>query len=194
MQKTNHFQELYDRMTKTAACRFAANDRLKDHHTASLWTITFFSVGLIIIPLIDTFGLTTNFSTNYTSFIQVVLAVVILVISVLLNMAHFSVRAEKMHQCAMLVNNLARKVHRHINEESSSDQYDALVKEYDDILQRFENHSRIDYLYAKKHLSSHYKNPWHFPITVRLNYFFQFTPYIILLGFEGVWLYMLVVK
>lgn len=194
MQKENHFDELYDRMLKTAACRFAANDRLKAHHNVSLWTITFFSMGLIFIPLVDIFGLNSNFSPNYTSFIQVVLAIVILVISVLLNMAGFSVRAEKMHQCAMLVNNLARKTHRHINDQSNPEIYDELIREYDDVLQRFENHARIDYLYAKKHLSSHYKNPWHFPVTVRVKYFFQFTPYIFLLGLEVSWLVLLAIK
>ena len=181
-------------MIKTAACRFAANDRLKAHHNASLWTITFFSMGLIAIPLVETFGLKTNFSSNYTSFIQVVLAIVILVISVLLNMTNFSVRAEKMHQCALSVNTLARKVHRHLNDKSSAAKYEDLVKEYDNILQRIENHSRVDYLYAKKHLSSHYNNPWYFAYTARLHYFYQFLPYIVLLGIEAVWLYMLVAK
>jgi len=194
VQKENHYEELYDRMIKTAACRFAANDRLKAHHNASLWTITFFSMGLIVIPLVETFGLKSNFSSNYTSFIQVVLAIVILVISVLLNMTNFSVRAEKMHQCALAVNTLARKVHRHINDNSSSSKYEDLVKEYDNILQRFENHSRVDYLYAKKHLSGHYNNPWYFPFTARLHYFYQFLPYIVLLGIEAIWLYMLVAK
>ena len=179
-------------MIKTAACRFAANDRLKTHHNASLWTITFFSMGLIAIPLIQTFGIETNFSSNYISFIQVVLAIVILVISVLLNMASFSVRAEKMHQCALLVNSLARKTQRHVNEQSDSGVYEELIKEYDNILQRFDNHSRVDYLYAKKHLSSHYQNPWYFPLTARLQYLYQFLPYIALLSIEVIWVFMLV--
>lgn len=194
MQKENHYEELYDRMVKTSACRFAANDRLRAHHNISLWTITFFSMGLIAIPLIETFGLRTNFSSNYTSFIQVFLAVVVLVISLLLNMASFSVRAEKMHQCGLLVSTLARKVHRHMNEESSSVKYDDFVKDYDNILQRVENHSRVDYLYAKKNLTSHYSNPWYFPIIARFQYLFQFLPYIVLLTIEAVWLFMLVAK
>lgn len=194
MQKESHYEELYDRMIKTAACRFAANDRLRAHHNISLWTITFFSMGLIAIPLIETFHLKTNFSSNYSSFIQVVLAVVILVISILLNMASFSVRAEKMHQCGLLVSALSSKVHRHVNEKSSSVKYDDLVKEYDNILQRVENHSRVDYLYAKKNLTSYYNNPWYFPIVARSQYLFQFLPYIALLGIEAVWLFMLVAR
>ncbi|WP_350657556.1 SLATT domain-containing protein [Psychrobacter sp. S1-30-MNA-CIBAN-0213] len=154
----------------------------------------FFSMGLIAIPLIETFDLKTNFSSNYTSFIQVVLAVVILVISILLNMANFPVRAEKMHQCGLLVSTLARKVHRHMNEDSSSIKYDDLVKDYENILQRVENHSRVDYLYAKNNLTSHYNNQWYFPIIAKTQYLFQFLPYIALLGIESIWLFMLIAK
>lgn len=151
-------------------------------------------MGLIIIPLIDTFGLKINFSSNYVNFIQVVLAIVILVISVLLNMTNFSVRAEKMHQCAMLLNSIARRLHRHIKDGSTPEEYEKIVKEYDDVLQRFDNHSTVDYLYAKNHLSKYYDNSWYIRIYIKFRYFFQFTPYILLLGIEAVWLYLLVAK
>jgi len=194
MQESDHFDELYDRIVKTASCRFAAHDRLKDHHNASLWTITFFSMGLITIPLVQTFGLEISFSQNYVNFIQVVLAIVILVISVLLNMTNFSVRAEKMHQCAMSLNSIARRLHRHINDRSGADEYESFVKEYDDVLQRFDNHSTIDYLYAKNHLSKYYKNSIFFGLYVKSRYFFQFLPYLFLLGVEASWLYLMVSK
>ena len=194
MEKENHFEELYDRVHKTACCRFFAHDRLKNHHNASLWTITFFSMGLIFVPLIQTFGLETRFSSNYTNFIQVVLAIVILVISVLLNMTNFSVRADRMHQCGMVLNAFARKIHRHINEKSDANFYDGLVAEYDAVLQRFENHSPMDYLFAKNHLTSSYQNSWYFPLYIRARYALQFFPYLFLLGLEGSWFYMLVTK
>lgn len=193
MQKENHFEELYDRIHKTTACRFFAHDRLKAHHNASLWTITFFSMGLIFIPLLQSFGLEMRFSSNYTNFIQVVLAIVILVISILLNMTNFSVRADRMHQCGMILNSLARKVHRHINEDKSGDSYEGLVKEYDAVLQRFENHSPLDYLFAKNHLTSSYTNSWYFPAYIRIRYAGQFLPYIALLGLEAAWFSMLVI-
>jgi hypothetical protein len=191
VQKQNHFEELYDRAHKTAVCRFFAHVRLRDHHNASLWTITFFSMGLIFVPLIQIFELETRFTTNYTNFIQVVLAIVILVISVMLNMTNFSVRADKMHQCGMILNAFVRRIHRHIVESSTPEIYEELVKEYDAILQRYENHSPIDYLFAKNHLTGSYQNPWYFPIYIRVRYAFQFFPYLLLLGLEVSWFYML---
>lgn len=192
MQKDNHFEELYDRVQKTATSRFYAHDRLKSHHNASLWTITFFSMGLIFVPLIHTFGLESRFSPAYSSFIQVVLAIVILVISVILNMTNFSVKADRIHQCGMILNAFSRRVHRHINDRSDSTTYDALVKEYDDVLQRYDNHTPIDYLFTKNHMSNYYTNPWYFPIYIRLLYSIQFLPYLLLLGLEIAWIYMLV--
>lgn len=149
-------------------------------------------MGLIFIPLIHTFELGSRFSPDYSSFIQVVLAIVILVISVILNMTNFSVRADRIHQCGMILNALARKVHRHINESSDSGTYDELVKEYDAVLQRYENHSSIDYMFTKNHMNNYYKNPWYFPFYIRLRYGVQFLPYLFLLGLEVPWIYILV--
>jgi ABC-type protease/lipase transport system fused ATPase/permease subunit len=192
MTKENHLEELHDRIQKTATSRFYAHDRLKNHHNAALWTIAFFSMGLIFIPLMTTFGLESRFSSQYSSFIQVVLAIVILVISVMLNMTNFSVRADRIHQCGIILNALARRVHRHVNEQSSSEIYDELVKEYDDVLHRYENHSSLDYLYTKNHMTNYYDNPWYFPIYIRVLYLLQFIPYLLLLSLEISWVYFLV--
>lgn len=192
MQKDNHFEELYDRVQKTAISRFNAHRRLTHHNYASLWTITCFSTGLILIPLIHTFGLESRFSSEYSSFIQVVLAIVILVISVILNMTNFSVRADRIHNCGMVLNAFARKVHRHINDNSDSTTYDTLVNEYDHILQKHENHSNIDYLFTKLRMTNYYSNAWWYPPYVRCLYTIQFLPYILLLGIELIWIYQLV--
>ncbi|MCG5495912.1 SLATT domain-containing protein [Ectothiorhodospira variabilis] len=192
MQKHSHLEELYDRVQKTACSRFFAHDRLKKHHAASLWTIAFFSVGLIVIPLIQTFGLHTRFSESYIGFIQVVLAIVILTISIMLNMSNFSVRADRIHKCGMVLNALARRVHGKLGAGCSEDEYEALVTEYNDILQAYENHSRIDYLFTKRHMTNYYKVKWYQSAYYEALYWLQFSPYAILIVFEGAWIYMLV--
>lgn len=184
MQKENPFEELYDRVHKTAASRFFAHDRLKAHQNASIWTITASSLILIIIPLAQTFEIQYGFTNNQLNFIQVSLAITILVLSAILSMANFSVRAEKIHQCGMILNALARKIHRHISDKSGSDVYDQLAKEYDDTLQKYENHTPVDYLYTKNHLTASYRNPWYFPIYIRIRYAFEFFWYFVLLGVE----------
>ena len=192
MQKENYFEELYDRAQKTANSRFNAHRRLTHHNNASLWTISCFSIGLIVIPLIQTFGLETRFSSEYNSFIQVVLAIVILVISIILNMTNFAVRADKIHACGMALNTFSRKVHKCTREPYESNDYDRLVNEYEGILQQYENHSNIDYLFTKMRMTNYYKSLWWFPVYVYGLYTIQFLPYILLLAIELVWIYMLV--
>ena len=142
-------------------------------------------MGLIFIPLIHTFGLESRFSPEYSNFIQVVLAIAILVISILLNMTNFAVRADRIHQCGMILNALSRKIHRHINDNSSAD-------EYDSVLQGYENHSTIDYLFTKNHMSNYYKNPCCFSLYIRFLYLLHFLPYILFLGLEITWIYMMI--
>ncbi|EHR7165245.1 SLATT domain-containing protein [Vibrio parahaemolyticus] len=192
MQKQEHIKELYDRIRKTACSRFYAHNRLQLHNYASLWTITFFSMGLIFIPLVETFGLKSSFSPNYTNFIQVVLAILILIFSVLLSLANFAVRADRIHLCGMTLNALAFRVHKSIHEGATSEEYAALAKEYDDVLQKYENHSSLDYLYTKNHMSNYYKNPWYFPYYIRLMFAIQFIPYVLLLVGESTWIYIMV--
>lgn len=192
MQKENHVEELYDRVQKTACSRFFAHDRLKKHHAASLWTIAIFSVGLIVIPLIATFDLHARFSENYISFIQVLLAIVILTISIMLNMSNFAVRADRIHKCGMVLNALARKIHGKIETGCNEGEYEALVNEYSDILQAYENHSRIDYLFTKRHMTNYYNVRWYQSVYYEVVYWLQFSPYAILIVFEGVWIYMLI--
>ncbi len=192
VQKEDHVEELYDRVQKTACSRFFAHDRLKKHHAASLWTIAFFSVGLIVIPLIQTFGLQARFSENYIGFIQVLLAIVILTISIMLNMSNFAVRADRIHKCGMVLNALARKVHGKLDGGCSEEEYEALVNEYNNILQAYENHSRIDYLFTKRHMTNYYKVKWYQSAYYEALYWLQFSPYAILIAFEGIWIYMLV--
>ncbi|RUO26594.1 hypothetical protein CWE09_07790 [Aliidiomarina minuta] len=192
MQKDNHLEELYDRVQKTASSRFFAHDRLKKHHAASLWTIAFFSIGLIVIPLVQTFGLDVRFSDNYISFIQVLLAIVILVISIMLNMSNFAVRADRIHKCGMVLNALARKIHGRIETVCSGEEFEALVHEYNNILQAYENHSRVDYLFTKRHMTNYYSVRWYQSIYYDFIYWIQFSTYAILITLVVAWIYMLI--
>lgn len=79
-----------------------------------------------------------------------------------------------------------------MNDSAGGDIYESLVEAYDSILQKYENHSRIDYLFTKNHMNNYYKNPWYFPFYVRCLYFLQFVPYILLLGIEFIWIYTIV--
>lgn len=185
MSKKDHLEELHDRVVKTTTCRFFAHDRLKAHHQFSIWTISLFSLGLILIPLMEAFSLNLYAEANTIKFIQVSLALVVLVFSILINSSNYSVRAEKNHQCGLLLNAFCRKVHKALASKDNEN-YDQLVNDYDAILQKFENHAPVDYLFMKNHLIDYYTNPWWFRIYIRFRWLYGFIPYIILLSLEVV--------
>ncbi|RUO59212.1 SLATT domain-containing protein [Pseudidiomarina marina] len=192
MQKKKPFEELHDRIQKTANNRFNAHNRLKLHHSLSLWTITLLSIGLILVPLLETFDLDSGLRSGYSAFVQTFFAIVILVISIILNMTNFSVRAERFHQCGLILNALARRVHQKIDENAGGIEYEKYVQDYDNALQRFDNHSRIDYLYTKSHMTNYYKNPWWFYGYTRIRRFSEYVFYLLIIIFEGILIWPLV--
>lgn len=186
MNKVDHFEELLDRVRKTASSRLFAHERLKIHVTISLWTISFFSMGLIFTPLAQVYNFKLNYSDDYIGFMQVVFAIVILAVSNILSMSNFSVRADRMHDCGMSLNALARKIEGAMNDKAI-DSYVELSDKYEALLQRHENHAFIDYLYTKNRSS----NSKLFALYIRLRFLVGFLPYIFILGIEAIWFYCL---
>ena len=188
---TTPYQELHDRITKTTKNRFNTQRRLEHHNKAVLWTITLSSFILLITPLAQGFGIELNNNQQIINLIQVLLTILILVVSVILSMANFAVRSERIHNCGMELNSLARKVYPKIHLDSVDAEYDSFNKEYDDILRRCENHSKIDFLKTKTDMNDYYKNPFWFPMWVNLMYLSEFSLYIIILLGEIWWTFEL---
>src|SRR4051812_39751974 len=83
-----HFKKLYGRVSKTAAARYNATRRLRMHNAASLWTISLFSLGLILVSLLQALALPIPFAPAIVNLVQVFLSITILVISVILTMSN----------------------------------------------------------------------------------------------------------
>src|SRR6266446_8874952 len=77
-------RSLYRKMKKTAFARFECAIRIRRHQKFSLWTISFFSAGLIIFPVIRCFGIPIHVSEQLFNVMQVVLALLVLVLSLLI--------------------------------------------------------------------------------------------------------------
>lgn len=181
------YQELHDRITKTTKNRFNAQVRLEHHNKAVLWTITLSSFILLITPLAQGFGIELSKNQQLINLVQVLLTILILVVSVILSMANFAVRSERIHNCGMELNSLARKIYPKLHIEATDSEYDFYSKEYDDILKRYENHSKIDFLKTKIDMNYYYKNPSWFPLWVKVRYLYEFSLYILILIIEIWW-------
>ena len=101
-----NIQALYRKMKKTAKARFGFAQRLKRHHTFTLWSMSGFSAGLIVLSALSTFGIAIHVPTPVYSFLQFLLSLGILVISLLLSSSNYADRAEKAHRGALEINRI----------------------------------------------------------------------------------------
>src|SRR5262245_13249635 len=109
--------ELHRKITKTAKARFVAANRLTLHYQLSQWTVALASAALLILPLVQAFGVSVNSSPQQLNVLQSILAVVVLVFSLLLGAENFGLKAEKMHRCGMELNQLDQEMAGHLNDD-----------------------------------------------------------------------------
>lgn len=146
-------RELIRRLNKTTKSRYRAAERLERHHRFTQWTVSLLSAALIFIPLAEVFKVPSPYSPEFLNALQTVLAVVLLVYSLLLGQENFITRADRMHRCGVELGRLSRMLAVHEGKQISDEEYETLAKSYYDILDKYENHKPIDYMFTK--LSEH---------------------------------------
>lgn len=176
------FGELHRRVRLTAGARFRAARRLARHDKFAQWTIALLSVGLIVVPLLQALKVTTGLSVEQLNVLQIVLAVLVLVFSLLLSRDNFSVRADKMHRCGLELGQLERDLFGLLVTGADDRIYKDMSDRYFDILQQHENHEDVDYemfklwrkdeYYADRRVT--YSLQW---LWTQLRYWLAFLPY-----------------
>jgi hypothetical protein len=183
----NRFEELHRRVNKTSRCRFIAARRLERQYKLSQWSITFLSVALIVIPLLQAMNVPMRFNSQLLNAIQVAIAVLVLAFSLLISMENYSVRAEKMHSCGLDLRDLALTLQSYLNKEGSDEEYKLLCEKYHAILRSYENHAAVDYdHYRLQERSMYFPKPWDYYkayIGIKWNYVLGFLPHILLFFF-----------
>ncbi|MEQ4624728.1 SLATT domain-containing protein [Providencia manganoxydans] len=181
-------QNLYQSMRITIDSRFQAGKRLQSLSTFTFITSVIISLALIFLPLLEFSEIDLHYSSNVLGALQIFFAVAILVYSVLISTAQYSIRAKEMTACADLIKDLSRELKDYIassNEKSSTtkitkDELEKFNKRYRECLRNSENHSDHDYYFVKntlemkdvekKPLSWWRKNFWHRLIRVWLRF------------------------
>jgi len=134
---------LHDSMRITANCRFKASERLKYINNFSLFTATYLSLGLILIPLIQNTDIALNFHNKVLNLMQVFLAVAVLVYSTINATARYDARSIALNDCGDKVKDLIRTLRNLPIEEND---FSKIQDKYNDALKDSENHSQLDYL------------------------------------------------
>lgn len=146
---------LYHSMRITIDARFQAGKRLESLNTYTFITSIIISLALIFLPLIQFSDIKLHYSNNVLSTLQIFFAVAILVYSVLISTAKYSIRAKEMTVCADLVKDLSRELKDIIalsqrdGENITKNVLNDYNKRYRECLRNSENHSDQDYHFVK---------------------------------------------
>ncbi|RYH72143.1 SLATT domain-containing protein [Flavobacteriaceae bacterium 144Ye] len=147
-----YHDELYDKMWKTKGARFNAYERLRRKHQLSTYATSFVSAYLIVINLLTPFNFHTDLGIepNTISFITVALSVVLLAFVILENTAEYNLKGDAFHNCSKEIGRLFNRLHSLIEQTNpDEDEIERIANDYADILDKYDNHSPIDYAVHK---------------------------------------------
>lgn len=131
-------------ISKTVAARFQASRRLDFHNKLSLFSISLFSIILILVSLLQLVEFRFSFEGVVVNIGQVFLSIVILCFSIAISMSDFSLKASRQHECGVHLNELVYKLMNKWGVVLSDQEYEQRLSEYFNILSRYENHTEAD--------------------------------------------------
>lgn len=161
MKKEDSYNNLYKKMDATSKTRFHASRRLKLHSKLSTYIIVFVSLALILISLMQAYGLGKNIQSDIVALVQVFSSITILVYSLLIDKNDYSSASEKMYSFASKLGELKQKLYPYLDESFDEANYNKHRDRYHEVLKLYEMHSnndfRADYFRAKLEMPENYK-------------------------------------
>ncbi|NEP62063.1 MAG: SLATT domain-containing protein [Symploca sp. SIO2G7] len=156
-KKISSLNELYRRLDITTSIRYNSAVRLSFHHKFSQWVVTLVSVSLIVIPLFQAMEVPLKSNPQSLDAVEVLLAVIVLVYSLLLGNENYSNRSEKMQACGLELGRLSRKIYPYLDQPHNLKIYESFLHLYHNVLDKYPNHDQIDYkIYRIKHRKKYY--------------------------------------
>ena len=134
-------------MRVTAAARFNAAHRLRRHERASLFSISFSSLAVVIISMLEPFGVTLSVPAGAVNLSMAGVSLIILVMSLLISGRKYGERAEQMHQGAVEINAISRRLATAVSKGDAA-AVEQLSEDYEAVLKVHENHEHLDYRVA----------------------------------------------
>ncbi len=145
----NILKKLSRWIEETYKIRFRAANILNHHNLLSQITLACLAVFQIIISLIEPFGIKVQSpSEDIIYLVNTFFSVMVLSYSLLLSMANFSTRANKMHQCGLELSALNREILGILELELELkepkkllEKYTQYCNKYNSILDKYDNHT-----------------------------------------------------
>lgn len=184
--KDTNSDALRQMISKTVAARFQASRRLEFHNRMSLFSISLFSIVLILVSLFQLVGFHFALSDQVVNIGQVFLTIIILCFSIAISMSDFSLRSSKFHECGVRLNKLVYKLMNAWGVTLSEHEYELKLEEYFNILNSYENHTDADNDRANKDFC-------HLGVS-GFRYYSRFFVYFFLIATAGFWFLVIVGK
>ncbi|PAA26007.1 SLATT domain-containing protein [Pseudomonas fragi] len=173
-------------ISKTVAARFQASRRLDFHNKLSLFSISLFSIILILVALLQLVEFGFSFDSVVVNIGQVFLSIVILCFSIAISMSDFSLKSSKHHECGIQLNELVYKLMNKWGVVLSDQEYEQKLNEYFDILKRYENHTEADNCRVNKKTK--------YIEGTAADYYLRFALYFLLIAVSLGWFFVLIAK
>lgn len=170
-------------ISKTASSRFQASRRFALHNYLSLFSVSFFSLVLIVtsIPQIANYKFIVN--PTFFNIGQLSLSILLLSLSIAIGLSDFSLKSHQHHACGMELNRLATLLKNKWDQHLNPTEYNEYIEEYYSTLAKYENHLEIDYIKANLTKCVFSKNS--------IYYYSRFSIYFIMIILAVGWVYFL---
>jgi hypothetical protein len=147
-------EDLQRQIWTTKGSRFNAYRRLQAQGKLSVRAISFLSAYLIILSLISAFPIAKLLSGQLLTCISLAMAIMLLVMSILEGAKEYSLRAERMHSCAIELSELLGWFKTHLHQAAADDKSPTVLEEvskrYHEILRKTaDNHEPSDFGYLQ---------------------------------------------
>lgn len=152
--------DLQARVSKTAAARYRASERLEKHQRLSLWTLACLALALVVIPLMQAMEVPTGIEPLWLNAAEAVLAVLALIYALLVGMEKFVAQTSAMRRSAVELERLSRRIAARDPVKMSEAEFSAFVREYFDIIDRYEHHQPVDYQFTRLATAPKAGNEW----------------------------------
>lgn len=182
--KDNSFEkELNFKLWITKNARFNASSRCEELNRNSAKIVGWLSAYVVVLSVLQIIDIPEiSFPTKYTTFGCVTISILVLVYSQMEFSMNYAVKAKEFHRCGLEISELYNQLRDLKSKSKECDQSVAseknnILKEisdkYESILNKYENHSPIDYEIAQIRKYKYFKMSIRKIVWVRLKYFFH---------------------
>jgi hypothetical protein len=178
--KKTYDSELEYKLWVTKGSRFNANKRYLDQDKLSIKAIGYLTAYVLIINLLSLTPVIKSYislSSDFLSVATIGLSILILVFSQIEASGDYKIKAEKMHSSAKeigkIYNELEMFRYSDLSEETKYARYVTLTENYNSILDKYDNHDRIDFLLFKANNASYFKLNSFKVFNLKANYYFN---------------------